>query len=183
MNPKLTSKEKLLEISKQIVREEGIAAVSIRAVAQRGGIAVGSVYNYFSSKEELLAGMVEAIWDEIFDVSALDAGKNITALTEEMLDAVEAGKKKYPDFIRIHALSFRPEDAADGKNKMALYFEKIKMILRSSLRGSIKRTWPAHVSADDLADILFNLIISQFFIRVNKKGIIGLAETMTGGEK
>lgn len=52
----------LLELARQITDEEGIDAVNIRSLAQRAGIATGTVYNYFSNKDEILLALTEAYW-------------------------------------------------------------------------------------------------------------------------
>ena len=50
MNPTVTSKEEIIAVCQKIAKERGLEAISIRSVASECGMAVGSVYNYFSSK-------------------------------------------------------------------------------------------------------------------------------------
>ena len=40
----------------------------MRTVASECGIALGSLYNYFSSKSELLSATIEAVWKDIFQM-------------------------------------------------------------------------------------------------------------------
>ena len=54
-------KELLLEAKKQIA-ERGYKATTIRSVASACGVAVGTVYNYFSSKEMLVASFMLEDW-------------------------------------------------------------------------------------------------------------------------
>ena len=56
MNTVVTSKEIILEASKKLIREEGLNSINIRSVASACGVSVGSIYNYFDSKSELVAG-------------------------------------------------------------------------------------------------------------------------------
>ena len=65
LNKTVTSREAILSQCKAIVRESGMKAVNLRDVAKRCGVAVGSVYNYFPSKEHLITATVESIWTEI----------------------------------------------------------------------------------------------------------------------
>ena len=44
-------REKLLEEAKRQVMEQGYSAMTIRSVASACGVGVGTVYNYFSSKD------------------------------------------------------------------------------------------------------------------------------------
>ena len=45
MNTIVTSKEDILKNSRELIREKGWAAVSIRSVASACGVSVGSIYN------------------------------------------------------------------------------------------------------------------------------------------
>jgi AcrR family transcriptional regulator len=52
---KAEQREKLLVAARSLVAEGGFAAASIAAVAERAGVAVGSVYRHFPSKADLFA--------------------------------------------------------------------------------------------------------------------------------
>ena len=62
MNTIVTSKEEILKNSRELIREKGWAAVSIRSVASACGVSVGSIYNYYDSKAELISATVESVW-------------------------------------------------------------------------------------------------------------------------
>src|SRR6202048_4008200 len=52
--------------------EGGMAAVQIAPVAQRAGIAAGTVYRYFPSKTELVAAVVTGLSEQ--EIAALERG-------------------------------------------------------------------------------------------------------------
>lgn len=66
MNPMATSKADILKTSRELIQQNGWAAVNIRAVAAACGVSVGCIYNYFGSKTELVSAAVESIWNDIF---------------------------------------------------------------------------------------------------------------------
>ena len=66
MNTIVTSREEILKASRELIRQEGWSAISIRSVAAACGVSVGSIYNYFDSKTELVSATVESVWEEIF---------------------------------------------------------------------------------------------------------------------
>ena len=72
MSRAVTSEEEILKVSCGIVAKKGIAAVNMRTVASECGIALGSLYNYFSSKSELLSATIEAVWKDIFQMGNAD---------------------------------------------------------------------------------------------------------------
>jgi AcrR family transcriptional regulator len=57
----------ILRAARDIAAEGGMAAVQIAAVAERAGIAAGTVYRYFPSKIELIGAIVSAISEREID--------------------------------------------------------------------------------------------------------------------
>ena len=55
-------REKLLEEAKRQVEEQGYSAMTIRSVATACGVGVGTVYNYFPSKDMLVASFMLEDW-------------------------------------------------------------------------------------------------------------------------
>lgn len=49
----------ILEAARQLLFEEGAAAVTTRRVAERSGVAVGSLYQYFPNRDAILARLAE----------------------------------------------------------------------------------------------------------------------------
>ena len=66
MNHLATSKEDILAASRELIKESGWTAVSIRTVAPRCSVSAGTIYNYYESKADLLGDIIERIWREIF---------------------------------------------------------------------------------------------------------------------
>ena len=52
--------EAIIEAARALATESGLAAVQITPVAARAGIAAGTVYRYFPSKDDLVAALVSA---------------------------------------------------------------------------------------------------------------------------
>ena len=55
-------RERLIAQTQEILLESGYSGVTIRGVAQACGSATGTVYNYFSSKDELVASAILDDW-------------------------------------------------------------------------------------------------------------------------
>tara|TARA_Y100001933_G_scaffold166256_1_gene164518 strand:- start:177 stop:806 length:630 start_codon:yes stop_codon:yes gene_type:complete len=55
---------KLICIAEELFVEKGYDAVNIRILAKRAGVASGTVYNYFSSKEALYQAVLIDSWDK-----------------------------------------------------------------------------------------------------------------------
>jgi len=60
-------REVFLENARRILAEEGYSALSIRYLAKESGVATGTLYNYFHSKEELAACIMLEDWRQTLD--------------------------------------------------------------------------------------------------------------------
>ena len=57
-------REQLLAVAKRQIEERGYARTTIRSVAGECGLGVGTVYNYFPSKDMLIATFMAEDWQE-----------------------------------------------------------------------------------------------------------------------
>lgn len=60
-------KEKVLAEADRQMRDVGYHAMTIQSIAKACGVGVGTVYNYFPSKDEILIACVAAKWMECMD--------------------------------------------------------------------------------------------------------------------
>lgn len=63
LNKSVTSKEELLEAAKNIAYTEGLNSINIRSVAKKCNVSIGSIYNYFPTKSDLVLAVVEDFWN------------------------------------------------------------------------------------------------------------------------
>ena len=54
--------ERILACARVLLLEQGIDGLNIRAVASACGVAVGMVYNYYGSKDQLIASIMLQDW-------------------------------------------------------------------------------------------------------------------------
>jgi AcrR family transcriptional regulator len=66
MKKEYTSRQALRAAALHIVETESLSAVSIRRVAEECGVASGTVYHYYPSKDELLADVLTEFWQRAF---------------------------------------------------------------------------------------------------------------------
>ena len=107
MNTVVTSKDEILRASRELIRQQGWSAVSIRSVAAACGVSVGSIYNYFGSKSDLIGATVESVWCEIFRRPADDAVfYDVQACITWIYARMAYGYERYPGFFTLHSLGF-----------------------------------------------------------------------------
>ena len=135
MNTIVTSKEEILKTSRALIQEQGWSAVSIRSVAAACGVSVGSIYNYFDSKAELVSATVESVWREIFHRPE-DAAvfQDVQACVIWVYERMAYGYEQYPGFFTLHSLGFMRDEKADGKRHMQQAWHHMLMGLCAVLR-------------------------------------------------
>lgn len=164
MNTVVTSKEDILKTSRKLIQQQGWSAVNIRSVAAACGVSVGSIYNYFDSKAELVSTTVESVWHEIFRPPKDEAVFHDTqAYITWMYSRMEDGCQRYPGFFTLHSLGFMQEDKADGKRKMQQAWQHILNGLCSVLKQDAKiraDAFTEQFTAKRFSDVLFSLMLS-----------------------
>ena len=169
MNTIVTSKEEILINSKRLIQKNGIERINIRSVAKACGVAVGSIYNYFDSKTDLLRATVESVWYEIFHSQE---EKPVFQETQSfiiwMYKQLEVGCKKYPEFFSIHSLGFvSEEDKDNGKRLMEKTWTHIFDELCSVLKKDPnirEKAFTKEFTVEDFARILFSLMLSALLL-------------------
>lgn len=135
MNKVVTSKEEIMEVSRRLVLEKGIASLSMRSLAEACGVAVGSIYNYFPSKADLLSESIGSVWEEIFKpFYEREAFGSFTECVSVLFGTIRDGDKKYPGFFTVHALNFASADREKGKEAMTRYLAALEGRLADALR-------------------------------------------------
>lgn len=56
----------ILNEAKKILYNEGYSKISIRRVAKECNISIGTIYNYFPTKKDLIVEMMSNFWDDYF---------------------------------------------------------------------------------------------------------------------
>lgn len=59
--------EVIFKFAKELFYEKGYEQVSMRDISKRSGIAVGTLYNYYSNKKELYISVLEKSWEDTFE--------------------------------------------------------------------------------------------------------------------
>ena len=119
MNHLATSKEDILAASRDLIKENGWAAVSIRAVASRCSVSAGTIYNYYESKADLLSDTIESIWHEIFfHPEDEQIFHDVESCISWIYERLEYGNRQFPGFFSLHSFGFMRDEKTSGKKRM-----------------------------------------------------------------
>jgi AcrR family transcriptional regulator len=110
-------RQTILDSAQSILLQSGYAALTIRKVACASGIAVGTVYNYFPSKELLAAAVMLEDWQEALAVirAACEKADDIRTGLAAAYGEVSAFSRRYqPSWS---GYSFRGSQQSDFRKR------------------------------------------------------------------
>ena len=133
-------KETLLAEAKRQVMEQGYSAMTIRSVASACGVGVGTVYNYFPSKDILVASFMLEDW--MICKAAIDEGCAAEQAPEAALRCIY---DELRSFSQKYEKLFRDENAGTA---FALSFEQRHKLLCEQLATPLRPLCEKQTRAD-----------------------------------
>lgn len=164
MKQVVTSKEAILEVSRKLIMDQGWTAVNIRSVAAACGVSVGSIYNYFPSKSDLVAAAIESVWRQIFHVPGKEADfQNFLECMEWIFQSMAEGARNFPGFFTLHSMSLMREEKTKGQRLMQQSREHMQQSLYKILlqdESVSKNAFNEILTPQKFIELIFSLVIS-----------------------
>ncbi len=143
MRHKEGNKEKsIIEAAIKTFAENGFYKSKIVDIAEKAGVAVGSVYVYYKNKDDILLRIFEQIWEPIyFDVKKISSEKSYSPtekfeyLLDSVFDAFEKNPEKAVVFVneQNRLIKERPKNFT---NYYELFIKEGEKIIKSGIRSS-----------------------------------------------
>lgn len=138
--------KRLLEEARRQIEEVGYSATTVRSVAKGCGVGVGTVYNYFSSKNELLATYMLEDWKKC--ILAIGSASACSVNPEPVVRCIVEQLQSY---ARNHQAVFR--DAAAAAD-FAGAFSRYHKLLRSQLAQPLEKFCSSAFASEFIAEAL-----------------------------
>jgi len=153
---RMKSKKVIIDTALNLFVTRGYHATSIHAIAKEAGIAIGLMYHYFNSKEDMLVYIMEENMQEIRKSTMAELSKTSNENDiHNMIDALFATIIKMSDSWRlIITVSFQPDVSKTAKEMIeALALHQQDIYVAHFKRAGIK-------NPEECARTLFILIHS-----------------------
>lgn len=146
--------EKILDALEELLTSRDMQAITVREIAQAAGIGKGSIYYYFSSKEEILDALIERNYKKPLELAKnLATQKEIPPFTR-MAMLFQACRSSSAEFIRqdasVSALETGTEWAFLHQKYLNYMVTELKPVLTSIIQQGI-----------EAGDITFDLPIGK----------------------
>lgn len=176
-------KEIILSEAKNIAMKEGISSINIRAVAKNSGIAIGTVYNYFPSKGDLLIAVIEDFWEGAFanidwkSFSYNSFYDNLEKIYSVLFHYLNKFKENWLEQLTL----LKTQEKTLGKQRENEYFEKICSRINTLIdmdNELSQYSWSEIISKERIAEFIFENMLMMlrkeeenisFFIAILKK--------------
>ena len=143
---------KLIEEAQKQLEQTGYSSMTIRSVAKACGVGIGTVYNYFPSKDDLLATYLLSEWKD-----CIAAISNASHCSDSPAPVVRCIFDQLLAFARRHQAIFRDEAAAAN---FAGSFSRYHGLLRSQLAAPLRKFCSSDFASEFIAESLLTWSMS-----------------------
>lgn len=155
-------KERIMAAAAAEFAAKGFGSANINVIAQRAGVSIGAMYNYFASKEDLFLTVIDGAYrllERVLD-EVKAAGGEIFETIERMFRAAQTYSKQYPELNQIY-LDMTSEGLAHLSRKLSGKMETISSRLYKEMLTQAKDDGlvDSGVDTDVTAFFLDNLIL------------------------
>ena len=137
---------KLIEEAQKQIEQSGYGSLTIRSVAKACGVGVGTVYNYFPSKDDLLATYLLSDWQDC--MAAID---NTSQRSDSPAPVIRCIFDQLLSYAKRHEAIFRDEAAAAN---FAGSFSRYHGLLRTQLAAPVRKYCSSDFMAEFIAESL-----------------------------
>ena len=137
---------RLIEEAKQQIEDAGYGTMTIRSVAKKCGVGVGTVYNYFPSKDALLARFMLGAWMEC--IAIIEAVSTYSDQPQPVLRCIH---DQLTNFVARYQKILGDESAAASfSGSFSRYHSMLRQQLAKPLRKFTADDFTAEFSAEAL---------------------------------
>jgi len=164
------TKRKIFEISMDLFAKKGYDATSVEEITAVVGVAKGTLYYHFSSKEEIFNFLVEEGMKLLKNSVEIKTSKVETA-TEKLKEVILVQIKvitKYENFVRIIASQIWGTEPRNNhcRKQVFGYIEKIEEIIKEGMEKGEIRQGNARIIASEIFilfcnDLIYKLIAEE----------------------
>ena len=163
------TKRKIFETSMKLFAEKGYDATSIEEITATVGVAKGTLYYHFSSKEEIFNFLVEEgikLLQNSIDIKTSKYTNYIDKVKAIVLIEIKI-VQKYENLITILLSQFYGKETRNQKCQMHVYeyIEKIEKIVKEGInKGEIKQGDPKAIASE-----IYGLICSTLVYKLRNQ--------------
>ncbi len=161
------TRQAILSAAYDLIIRQGFAATSMRQIAEKSGIALGGIYNHFSSKDDVFRAIIEERHPFFQMIPILNAvqGATIEEFVRNAAHTLVAELGRHPEFLNLMLI-----EIVEFKSRhVPLVFQKMFPLVMpiaqhmASLEGDL-RPVPPFVLARAFLGMFFSYYITEMLL-------------------
>ena len=161
---RLRHRQEILETALKLFSERGFHTVSMQQIAEASEFAVGSLYNFFKSKEALFEELTESHSERIIEelVAVLGGPGNEVERLTKFIRSLPKLMEEHAEFIRLYVseLGTRSAMLSKGRDKDkfdAVLNSRLEQLLEAGIRKRIFRPVDPTITTKSISSIMETL--------------------------
>lgn len=147
-------KEKILSEARFMIKEDGYSKLSMRSLAKRCGIGLGTVYNYFKNKHSIALEIIRGDWEDV-TFTLKNVNKLDISFEEKMKIIYDAVDKYFSNHMDIFFEVYKEEKSKPNHN-IATIFGPLYDITEDIILY--------HINNGDIQSVLNERVLSKFIV-------------------
>lgn len=128
----------LLEATAQLLVRDGIEKISTNKIALKAGVSIGSLYQYFPSKEALIAELLDRHYDDMSRITQEAMAKNWgEPLSVIIRETVKAMVSLHADNPKLHSVLQQQIPSVGKRSRLGQLHSETEMRIRELLQRRI----------------------------------------------
>lgn len=161
---RLRHRQEILDTALKLFSERGFHTVSMQQIAEASEFAVGSLYNFFESKEDLFEELTESRSERIIGdlVAALDGPGNEVERLTNFIRSQPKLLEEHAEFIKLYVSELGTKSAMLSKGRDEDKFDavlnsRLEQLLEAGIRKRIFRPVDPTITAKSISSIMEKL--------------------------
>lgn len=164
---KAARREEILDAARRVFAERGFRGTTIADIAEEAGIALGTIYLYFSSKDDVFAALSQRLGELIFaatvDVPPVDSMREAV---ERRIASIFSACAENRDLIRLWVLNTDPSDAVTQRLRESEERRAKPLVdaIASGIEAGVVRAGDARIMTKLILGLVSNAVYQAFVL-------------------
>ncbi|MEG0485723.1 MAG: TetR/AcrR family transcriptional regulator [Oscillospiraceae bacterium] len=155
-------KQHILENAREIAIDKGVSNINMRDIAKASGVALGTIYNYYPTKGDLIADIVAMFWQDAFAnininlLHTMDFEANLEYIYFELLKFLNSFKSDWLSQLAMLSKDEKNVGRAKEKAYLAQVYNIVLLSLNKNKAASLNYS---DAEREKLASLIFKIML------------------------
>jgi AcrR family transcriptional regulator len=155
----------IVEAAYHLFLEQGYAATSMRQIAEQTGLALGGIYNHFSSKEAIFSELIidRHPYQQILPILLKTPANDIETFVRSAAQAMVSELGRRPDFIKLMLIEMVEFNGRNMPNMLAHILPQILPLIEK-FNKNLLRSMPPFIFFRAFLGLFFSYYMTELLL-------------------